>query len=514
MRLAGVTLPLFSIRSLRDWGIGQITDLPAAARWLRTGGFGVVQILPPYELAGGETSPYGARTAFGIDPIFIGLEAVPELDEAAIAEALGAEGLAERERLRAVREADHGRVRALKDRALDAAFARFVAREWRADTDRAQALRAFIAREASWEDDLALYVAMRAEKNEHGWETWPAPERNRDRAALDDARARLSERVLRHQFAQWIAHEQWAKAKHEIEQLGTLLMGDLPFVVCTESADVWAHQELFQVGKSLGAPPDEFDPEFGQDWGLPPYDWKALARTDYGWIRARTRHAARLYHAFRLDHVIGCFRQYVRLPKELGVFDPLAEKDAEANGRRVLTAVVEAARPATVIGEDLGVIPQWARKALTDVGLPGYKVLPWEKDDATKLPRDPKKFPELSLATWSTHDTAPIAAWWKEFTQDEKAAFAKAAGFAVDAPDAARTAALMRYLYSATSELVLVQAAEIFGEEDRINTPGTVGAHNWTYRLARPLEALEADPDVRHTMSTFAEIARASGRAR
>ena len=91
MRLAGVTLPLFSIRSARDWGIGQITDLPAAARWLRTGGFGVVQILPPYELAGGETPPYGARTAFGIDPIFIGLEAVPELDEPAIAEALGAE---------------------------------------------------------------------------------------------------------------------------------------------------------------------------------------------------------------------------------------------------------------------------------------------------------------------------------------------------------------------------------------------------------------------------------------
>jgi 4-alpha-glucanotransferase len=293
-----------------------------------------------------------------------------------------------------------------------------------------------------------------------------------------------------------------------------LLMGDLPFVVCTESSDVWAHQDLFQVGKSLGAPPDEFDPEFGQDWGLPPYDWKALEKTDYAWIRARTRHAARLYHAFRLDHVIGCFRQYVRMPKELGVFDPLAEKDAEANGRKVLSAVVEAARPAKVIGEDLGVIPPWARKVLKDLGLAGYRVLPWEKDDATKVPRDPKKFPPLSLATWSTHDTAPLAAWWKEFTEDDKAAFAKAAGIEPDAPDAERAVALMRHLYSAGSDLVLVQAAEIFGEEQRINTPGTVGEQNWTYRLSRTLEALEADPNVVRTMQTFAELARGAGRGR
>lgn len=514
MRLAGVTLPLFSIRSARDWGIGQITDMPAAAAWLRTGGFSVLQILPPYELAGGETSPYGARTAFGIDPIFIGLEAVPELDDAAIAGALGPAGLAERDALRGVRDADHGRVRALKDRALDAAFERFVEREWSRDTDRARALRAFIEREAAWESDLALYVALRAEKNDHGWETWPAPERGRDRGALDAARARLERRILRHQYAQWIALEQWEAAKRALEAEGTMLMGDLPFVVCTESADVWAHQDLFQVGKSLGAPPDEFDPEFGQDWGLPPYDWKALARTDYGWIRARTRHAARLYHAFRLDHVIGCFRQYVRLPKELGVFDPPEEKDAEKNGRAVLSAVVEAARPATVIGEDLGVIPPWARKTLVDLAMAGYKVLPWEKDDATKLPRDPKKFPPLSLATWSTHDTAPIGAWWKDFTADEKAAFAEAAGFEPDATDADRTAAMMRYLYSAGSDLVLVQAAEILGEELRINTPGTVGAHNWTYRLPRTLEALSADPHVARTMQGLRDASRAAGRSR
>lgn len=513
MRLAGVTLPLFSVRTARDWGIGQITDLGAAARWLRSGGFGLLQILPPYELSGGETSPYGARTAFGIDPIFLGLEAVPDLDEAAIAVALGQGGLAERERLRASRRVDHRRVRATKERALDAAFERFLAREWSHDTGRARELRAFISREAAWEDDLALYVALRAEHDGYGWETWPTPERDREPAALAGARARLGQRVLRHQYAQWLAHDQWACAKREIESLGMLLMGDLPFVVCTESADVWTYPGLFQLGKSLGAPPDEFDPELGQDWGLPPYDWPAIEETGYAWMRARTRRAADLYHAFRVDHVIGCFRQYVRLPKQLGVFDPPGEKDAEANGRKVLSAIALAARPATVIAEDLGVIPAWARAVLASLELPGYKVLPWEKDEEAGLPRDPKKFPPLSVATWSTHDTPPLGAWWEQFTVEEQAAFATAAGFEPDAPAEERTAALMRYLYSAASDLVLVQASEVLGTADRINTPGTVGEGNWTYRLPRTLETLAADPDAVRAMLAFASLARSSGRA-
>lgn len=512
MRLAGVTLPLFSVRTARDWGIGQLTDLGAAAGWLRSGGFGLVQILPPYELSGGETSPYGARTAFGLDPIFLGLEAVPDLDDAAIAAALGPEGLAERDRLRASRRVEHRRVRALKERVLDAAFERFLAREWTNDTARARELRAFIARQAAWEDDLALYVALRDEHDGYGWETWPAPERDRDPEALGRARARLGTRVLRHQYAQWLAHDQWGSAKREIEALKMLLMGDLPFVVCTESADVWTHRELFQLGKSLGAPPDEFDPELGQDWGLPPYDWHALARTDYDWLRARTRRAAALYHAFRLDHVIGCFRQYVRRPRELGVFDPPGEDDAEANGRKVLSAVTMAARPATVIAEDLGVIPAWARAVLVELRLAGYRVLPWEKDETTGLLRDPKQFPPLSLATWSTHDTAPLGAWWDEFTAEDQAAFATAAGFEPGATVEARTAVLMRYLYDAASDLVLVQVSEILGAPDRINTPGTVGEENWTYRLPRTLEALSVDPDVLRAMRAFALLARSSGR--
>src|SRR5215831_8175048 len=124
-RLAGVVLPLFSVRARRDWGIGQMTDLPACAAWLRTSGHTLVQILPPYELADEETSPYGARTAFGLDPIYISVGDVLDLTASDIAEALGADGAAALARARQAPRVQYHAARALKRRVLDRAFERF-----------------------------------------------------------------------------------------------------------------------------------------------------------------------------------------------------------------------------------------------------------------------------------------------------------------------------------------------------------------------------------------------------
>jgi 4-alpha-glucanotransferase len=499
MRLAGVTLPLFSIRTNRDWGIGQITDLPAAGRWIRTGGFRLLQILPAYELAEGETSPYGARTAFGLDPIAIDIDAIPG------AAALSPEDIALRDRLRALPTIHHGAVRDLKMRALRATFEAFHAR---GDFDE---LRAFAARESAWEDDLALYVALRDEHRGHGWETWREPERNREPAALEAARARLAKEILFHQWLQWNALGQWESARRELERDGISLMGDLPFVVGGESADVWANRELFLLGKSLGAPPDEFDTELGQDWGLPPYDWAALDRTNLHWLRARTAHAARLYHAFRVDHVVGYFRQYVRPPKALGVFDPLDPKEAELHGKKILEAMLESSKPAMMIAEDLGVIPPWVRKTLDGLGLAGYKVLPWEKDEDEAL-RDPRKFPALSVATWSTHDTQPIGAWWSEFDDDEKGAWATRGKFDLRASSVVRNAALAKILLGSSSDIALMLAPEVLGETTRINTPGSIGPQNWTYRLPQTLEALERDRHVTQVMDGLRRANAEAGR--
>ncbi|MGO8993712.1 MAG: 4-alpha-glucanotransferase, partial [Polyangiaceae bacterium] len=292
-RVAGVTVPLSSIRTNRDWGIGQIADLPAFARWILSAGHRLVQILPPYELAPGETSPYGARTAFGIDPIYLAVEEVPDLDGTSIDDALGDAGRAEKKRLSGLDHVDFAGVRALKQRVLKRAFERFHQEEWMRGTPRAHELRAFLARQ-SWTVDLATYVALRDHHHQWSWLHWPDGERLHRADALAAAHKHLALPILEHEYLQWILDQQWQRAKRAVNELGVEVMGDLPFIVGTESADVWAHSGEFRRDVSLGAPPDAFS-EDGQDWGLPAYDWAKMEETDLAWIRARTRHAATLY---------------------------------------------------------------------------------------------------------------------------------------------------------------------------------------------------------------------------
>jgi 4-alpha-glucanotransferase len=505
-RVAGVTLPLFSIRTRRDWGIGQITDLPACAAWIKTAGLKLLQILPAYELAAGETSPYGARTAFGLDPIYIDIENCGDYDPAL----LGDEGRGELERLRQSPRVDYAAVRALKERALHAAFERFIERQWVLGTPRAHALKTFIEESSAWEDDLALYVAIREKHDGWSWEKWPEPEKLRNAEAMASARTALGARVLEHQYTQWIAHEQWTLARREVNGLGVELMGDVPFIVGHESADVWAHTSEFRRDVSLGAPPDAFSQD-GQDWGLPAYDWAAMDATGLGWLRRRTRRAAELYDRFRLDHAVGYFRMYVkRMGDARGVFDPAAEEEQLARGTRVLETLRAEAGAARIVVEDLGVIPPFVREALARLGLPGYRVLPWESDNGRF--RDPKSFPEVSVATWGTHDTAPIGTWWNELPEGHRAELARLASIPPDADADARWLPLLRLLLQSSSELTLLLVTEILGTSDRINTPGTVDSANWTYRLPMPLEGLHDDPSVRGRMKALADVVSETGR--
>ncbi len=515
-RTAGVVVPLFSIRTRRDWGIGQITDLGACAAFFARAGQTLLQILPPHELSGGETSPYGALTAFGLDPIYVDVDAVPDLDAAAVAAALGVDGAKELEWVRGLAHVDYAAVRALKTRVLHAAFERFVTTEWERSTPRAAALAAFIENERAWLDDLALYTAMRETHGGWGWETWPADDRERAPRAIEEARKTHAKRILEVGYLQWVAIEQWTAARAELTSLGVELMGDLPFVVCGESADVWSRASQFQGHMSLGAPPDAFSPD-GQDWGLPPYNWLAMEGDDLAWIRARTRHAARLYNRFRLDHVVGFFRQWVkRKPsgdggREHGRFDPEGADAERARGQRVLGAIVEDAAGARVIAEDLGVIPPFVRETMRDMHVPGYRVIPWERGDDGQL-RDPATFPASSVASWSTHDTAPITSWWDDLSDGDRRQLAARASITAWGDEPSRTDALLALLYRSGSDLTLALAQELIGDRARINTPGTVGSENWTYRLPAAIEDLEADPRIAARLEAIRAHVAASGR--
>jgi 4-alpha-glucanotransferase len=173
--------------------------------------------------------------------------------------------------------------------------------------------------------------------------------------------------------------------------------------------------------------------------------------------------------------------------------------------------MLDASGKEAVIAEDLGMVPPFVRQTLTALGVPGYKVLPWERDEHF-IPRDPRAFPELSVSTWSTHDTAPITSWWYELQDWEGERLAKLDGMPLDLSEPAREIALFRLLLSSKSQLTLFLAQELLGDKARINTPGTVNDENWTWRMARPIEELADDPPIQARFDTIRALADTFGR--
>jgi 4-alpha-glucanotransferase len=518
-RAAGLLLPLFSMPSTASWGIGEIGDLEPMTAWLKEAGVGVLQLLPTNEMAPGQTSPYSAISAMAIDPIYISLRAVQDFA------AIGGEvrlDLADQVALRAVRAAghvDYETVRRLKNQALRSAFSDFWDTEWLRGTGRAGAFAAFCSWEEWWLADYALYRALRDRAEGRPWTEWDEPLRRRDPDALAQAREALETEVFYHQYLQWLADEQWEDARAKAAPVA--LFGDFPFMVSTDSADVWARQHLFRFDATVGVPPDAFSAT-GQDWGLPVYRWDMMERDDYRWLRQRARRSAKLFDGYRIDHLVGFYRTYSRpLDGSEGAFDPPVQDEQIALGERLMG--IFGSCGARIIAEDLGIVPDFVRESLDRLDIPGYKVLRWEREweEPGQPFRDPAGYPVASVATTGTHDTDPLATWWVAADADERLAFARLPQIAplfegVDPAEAPFTPELrdatLKALYESPSDLLLIPMQDIFGWTDRINTPATVTAENWTWRLPWPVDQLDRQPEMRERAATLRDWARETAR--
>ncbi len=510
-RYAGMLVPLFSIPSRRSWGIGELSDLPALAEWMSDAGFSFVQLLPLNEMAGGQNSPYSALSAMAIDPIFIAPADVPDI------EALGGEAILsdderrDLDRARGAAAIDYGRVRALKTKAFRAGFSRFLEAEWRPKTARARRLQRFSDRSRWWLDAYTLFRALHARVGGRAWTEWDAPLRDRDPAALRQARAELGDEILFYAYLQWQAAEQWAQAREAVE-IG--VFGDFPFMVSRDSADVWSRQEDFRMDASVGAPPDAFS-ETGQDWGFPAYRWDHIAAGGFQWLAARARRNAEIYDGYRVDHLVGFFRTYAREPGGAAGFVPADEPDQIRQGERVLEVL--SAPGARLIAEDLGVIPDFVRETLMRLGIPGFKVLRWEREwEREGRPfRDPAAYPRVSVATSGTHDTETNAQWWDEASIDERRAVAAVLGGQCnpEAPfDAGVRDAILDVLFRAGSDIALVPIHDVFGWRERINTPALVSDANWTWRLPWPVDDLHANPVAAERAAFIRDLIARTGR--
>jgi len=551
-RHAGLLVPLFSCPSTRSWGIGEFSDLPVVATWMRDAGLGMLQLLPLNEMAPGQRSPYSATSAMALDPIFISVPAVPDFQAAGGESVLDDVSRRVLASARTATKVDYRRVRVIKIIALRAAFERFFASEWTRDSARAADLRRFIEEQGWWLEDYALFRALLHEAGGREWQSWPEGVRDRRPESLAGARQQHHQEILFRQYLQWIAHGQWKDARSAAH--GIRVFGDLPFGVAADSADVWANQDLFSFDATIGAPPDAFSDD-GQNWRLPMYRWAVIAAREYEWFTGRARRIAELFDGYRIDHVVGLFRTWVfPIDGRPAGFVPADPGDQLNQGQAVLRALIIAG--AEIVAEDLGTIPDFVRATLRSLNIPGYRVLRWEREwDTPGMPfRNPSDYPARSLATSGTHDTETLAAWWNLAAAAERTAALVAIGATPAESDSASGSAargsvhaargatpagpsgpfgpavrellsdpsaavgpvvrdlLLEALYASGSDLLVLPIQDVFGWTDRINVPGVIDDLNWTWKLPWAVDHLAAQPAAVERATTLRAWGASYGR--
>ncbi len=315
-----------------------------------------------------------------------------------------------------------------------------------------------------------------------------------------------------------MAHRQWQEVRAELGRRQVMLGGDLAFSPCRESAEVWAHQEMFDLARTVGAPPDAFSKE-GQRWGLPMPNWRRMRAGGFELMRRRVRHARELFELLRIDHVVGLFRTYAFGPKAgaLGSFDPLPEADQRAQGEEIIRIVMTMSQEMEVFAEDLGSVPAVRAGVIEErfrrARLQGDAMGTGSAEVATQPFIKPAAYPELSVATTGTHDTDTMAEWWRAACSDERKQFVTA--FALggdvdvkrDALDDRAVEAIIGALYTAPSQIAIAPLQDLFGWDSRINIPGTMNDANWKWRLPFALEDGQKSTKLRSRIEALHAIA-------
>ena len=477
-RSAGVLMHPTSLPS--RFGIGDVGE--SARRfvgWLADAGQSLWQILPLGPTGYGD-SPYASFSAFAGNPLLLDLDRLAD------------EGDVDRADLDAAppfpdEQVDFGPVIEFKTAVLARAATRF---RQHANAERRAAFDLFRTDNAEWLDDYALFRAL---KDDHGgavWKTWERPLAARQPDALAKAHDRLADAVFVQCYAQWQFLRQWADLKRTANERGIRILGDIPIFVAYDSADVWAHPDLFHLDDTFaptavaGVPPDYFS-KTGQLWGNPLYRWRTMAEQDYAWWVARIRQTLRSVDIVRLDHFRG-FAAYWEVPAG----DRTAENGrwVKGPGAKLFDALTAALGDLPLVAEDLGLITPDVHALRARFELPGMAVLQFAfADDAANhyLPHNVE--PNTAIYT-GTHDNETTCGWHASRQAKEKAALHTYLG----PTDEPIHWALIRAAYRTVADLAIVPLQDVLGldNEARMNAPGRFGG-NWAWR-ARP-DALQAD---------------------
>ena len=460
-------------------GIG---DLGPAARsflgWLESAGQSVWQILPLGPTGHGD-SPYGTTSAFAGNPLLISADDLADegfLPPRALDALEGQPGNGGTDRL------DFTAVRDQKEWMLRESW-RVVSSS--ADHPALGELDAFAAapKRRAWLDDWSLYAALKNRFDQKGWNAWPVELRRREPEALAAVRAELADEIRFQAWVQFLFYRQWDRLRAEAADRGVRIFGDVPIYVIADSADVWAHQDLFALDDDgspsalSGCPPDAFT-EDGQLWGQPIYRWDRMRETGYSWWVERMRAAFDQSDIVRLDHFRG-FAGYWRVP---------ASAETAREGEWIVGpggALFEALRAelgeVEIVAEDLGVITPDVVELRDRFELAGMKVLQFGFGEIDS-PHLPHRHDRHTVVYTGTHDNDTTRGWYASLDPDSKHLVHEY--LSVDGSNIAWD--LIRLAFESVARLAIVPIQDVLelGGEARFNTPG-VASGNWAWRLER-----------------------------
>lgn len=483
LRAWGWAVQLYSVRSRRTWGMGDLGTLAELGSWASASGAGALLLNPLHAHRPGlpqEASPYLPSSRRFRDPLYLEVTSVPG------SHVLPGELIAEATALNADELIDRDRIYTLKMDALEEIWS---------SAGPPVELEAFRRRGGDLLTDFATYMSI-AERHPGDPQKWPSELQHPRGPGVARWRDAHAERVAFHSWVQYLLEVQLHRAQERTD-----LIHDLAVGVDPAGADRWLWQDVFAPGMSVGAPPDAFNTR-GQNWGVPPFDPRRLRAAGYGpfieTIRAQLQHAAGL----RIDHVMGLFRLYW-IPEAASAAEGAYVRYPHRDLLNIVALESQRAR-SYVIGEDLGTVENIVRDEMTARHMLGYRLLWFEEGPPESYPRD-------VLAAISSHDLPTIAGMW------DRSDLAEQGRLGLE-PDAASVDAIRTRLAALTgatddtdvgsvieaahealarsrARLLVATLEDALGAERRPNQPGTGPERpNWRIPLPAPLEELLRSP--------------------
>jgi 4-alpha-glucanotransferase len=503
-RSAGILLHPTSLPG--QYGIGELgSQALRFAAYLQEAGIKIWQVLPLNPTGYGD-SPYQSLSAFAGNPLLIGLEN------------LVAECWLDQESLQSLPDFPEGRV----DFSLVIPWKFAVLRKaalnffGSATTEQQVEFESFVTGNRAWLDDYALFMAAKDAHQGRVWTEWEPALAERRPGALAKWSAKLSSEIAAYKFWQFVFFRQWNAVRQDCSQRGIRIMGDIPIYAAHDSADVWAHPEMFWLDekgnplKISGVPPDYFSVT-GQLWGNPIYRWDAVKASGYRWWIERLRASLKMFDMVRLDHFRG-FEAYWEIPA--GEPTAMHGKWVKGPGADFFQALTDVLGPLPIVAENLGVITPEVEAIRKQFGYPGMAILQFAFSTDPQAPTfRPHNYEQQLVAYTGGHDNDTMFGWWRSGvaqstrTQaDVKKEYADAQNyFGVDADELDREVnwIFIREVMKSVANTVLFPMQDVvgLGSEARMNTPGTLGG-NWTWRLSP--EGLRAADHRR--LKLFADI--------